>query len=167
MNAVRYLLGLLLAVPVLVCAGARACNAAQVRPVYVEAMDYPGPGEGGEAFADLEQRLAHDFERLCGDTFCAGDYSAYRPLRYRCSVRQHDGVIGQCVWTFGASEASIDPDTGRVLVDARLWQCTTPLPSQTRLAALYKALAGQRPLLAPLPHQQRSINDGLMDCLSP
>ncbi|WP_045761735.1 hypothetical protein [Xanthomonas albilineans] len=166
MNAVRYLLGLLLTVSVLVCAGARASHAEQTQQAYVDAMD-DAPGEGGETFADLEQRLVHDFERLCGDTFCAGDYSAYRPLRYRCSVRQRDGVIGQCVWTFGASEASIDPDTGRVLVDARLWQCITPLLPQTRLAALYKALAGERPLRAPLPHHRHSINDGLMDCLTP
>ncbi|MET7142859.1 hypothetical protein M3S04_14625 [Xanthomonas sp. PPL139] len=162
MNGIRRSMWPLLAVLVLACGAAQA---QQAQPTYVDAMDYPAPGEGWEAFADLEQRLAHDFDRLCGDTFCEGDYSDYRPLRYRCSVRQRDGVIGECIWSFGASEASIDPDSGQVVVDARLWHCRTPLQPQTRLHALYTALSGERPLFAPLPRSERSINDGLIDCL--
>lgn len=165
MNGIRQSMLPLLAVLVLACGGAQARQAQQAQPAYVDAMDYPAPGEGWEAFSDLEQRLAHDFDQLCGDTFCEGDYSDYRPLRYRCSVRQRDGVIGECIWSFGASEASIDADTGRVVVDARLWHCRTPLQPQTRVHVLYAALSGERPLFAPLPHSEHSINDGLIDCL--
>jgi hypothetical protein len=132
---------------------------------YVDAADYPTPGAGWEVFHDLEDRLEADFDQLCGDTYCEGEYSDYRPLRYRCSVRQRDGVIGQCVWTFGASEASIDPVSGQVQVDAQLWQCNTPLRKGTRLTGFYAALAGPGPMLAPLPRTTLSINDGLIGCL--
>jgi hypothetical protein len=138
---------------------------ASAQEVYVDAVDYPAPGAGWEVFNDLEDRLEGDFDRICGDTYCEGEYSDYRPLRYRCSVRLRDGVIGQCVWTFAASEAGIDPASGQVLVDARLWQCPSPLAKGTRLDAFYKALAVERPLLAPLPRSEASVNDGLIDCL--
>jgi hypothetical protein len=133
--------------------------------VYVDAVDYPTPGAGWEVFRDLEHRLGEDFDQICGDTYCEGEYSDYQPLRYRCSVRQRDGVMGQCVWTFAASEASIDPASGKVQVDAQLWQCQSPIEKGTRLGAFYNALAVERPLLAPLPHSKASINDGLIDCL--
>ncbi|MDL5365728.1 hypothetical protein QSH18_08935 [Xanthomonas sp. NCPPB 2654] len=161
MKGISFSMGMLLTVALLALGAPRA----QAQQVYVDAVDYPTPGAGWEAFYDLERRLAEDFDQSCGDTFCEGEYSDYQPLRYRCSVRQRDGVLGQCVWTFGASESSIDPATGQVLVDAKLWQCPTPLLPQTRLVALYKALAGEHPLFAPLPHSQRSVNDGLIDCL--
>ena len=162
MKGIPFSVGAVLAVVLLACGASRVQAQQQV---YVDAVDYPTAGAGWEAFDDLERRLAEDFDQSCGDTFCEGEYSDYQPLRYRCSVRQRDGAIGQCVWTFGASEASIDPATGQVQVDAKLWQCPTPLLPQTRLVALYQALAGEHPLFAPLPHSQRSVNDGLIDCL--
>ncbi len=149
-----------LAVAALLLAGG-----ASAQDRYVDAVDYPTPSAGWEVFHDLEDRLEADFDQLCGDTYCEGEYSDYRPLRYRCSVRQRDGVIGQCVWTFGASEASIDPVSGQVQVDAQLWQCNTPLKKGTRLTVFYAALAGQGPMLAPLPRTTLSVNDGLIGCL--
>lgn len=163
MKGTRFSMRWLLAVALLVSGAVQAQDRTQ--QVYVDAVDYPTPSAGWEAFLDLERRLAEDFNQICGDTFCEGEYSDYQPLRLRCSVRQRDGVVGQCVWTFAASEAGIDPATGQVQVDARLWQCPTPLLPHTRLAALYKALAVEHPLFAPLPHSDRSINDGLIDCL--
>ncbi len=156
----RSRLGGMLALSVLLLTGAAS---AQER--YVDAVDYPTPNAGWEVFHDLEKRLEADFDQLCGDTYCEGEYSDYQPLRYRCSVRQRDGVMGECVWTFGASEASIDPATGQVHVDAQLWQCPTPIRKGTRLKAFYLALAGEGPLLAPLPRSNASINDGLIGCL--
>lgn len=149
----------------LLAASLLSAASTSAQEVYVDAVDYPTPGAGWEAFNDLENRLDQDFDQICGDTYCEGEYSDYQPLRYRCSVRQRDGVLGQCVWTFAASEVSIDPASGQLQVDARLWQCQSPIRKGTRLGAFYRALAVEQPLFAPLPLSTVSINDGLIDCL--
>ncbi|KAB7764448.1 hypothetical protein [Xanthomonas maliensis] len=139
--------------------------AASPPPTFVDAVDWPASSEGWEAFSDLERRLEHDFDQICGDTFCAGDFSDYKPLRLRCSVHRVTGVVRQCAWSFGASEISIDPRTGALAVDARTWRCTAPLRAGTRLAELYRALAVAHPLFEPLPHGAPPIYDGLIGCL--
>ncbi|MDB5768403.1 MAG: hypothetical protein JWQ61_3217 [Collimonas fungivorans] len=143
------------------CAAPAATAAA-----YVDAVDYPGQGQGWDAFYDLERRLQRDFDYICGDTICEGEFSNMQALRYRCSVQQADGMMGECVWTFAASNAEIDAASGKVVVDARTWACRTPLAAQTPVATFYSALAGDSPLRAPLPGTNRTIFDGLFDCLN-
>lgn len=63
---------------------APAALAADPPPAFVDAVDWPANGEGWEAFVDLEQRLDRDFDNICGDTFCGGEFSDYQPLRFRC-----------------------------------------------------------------------------------
>src|SRR5207247_242688 len=92
---------------------------------YVDAVDYPGSGQGWKVFRDLERRLVRNFDDICGDTICEGEFSNLQALRYRCSVRQADSAMGQCVWTFAGSNAEINPTTGKVMVDARTWACRT------------------------------------------
>jgi hypothetical protein len=109
--------------------------------------------------------LKRDFDQICGDTFCEGEYSNIESLRYRCSVRQASGRIGQCVWLFAASNEEIDPETGEVVAAPNFWRCPTPLAPNTTIEELLAAVAGQSPLRAPLPRTDRSIYDGLVDCL--
>ncbi|MCD7097671.1 hypothetical protein LRX76_04430 [Stenotrophomonas sp. MMGLT7] len=73
----RILLAALLAAQALIAGHAAA------QPEYVDAIDYPGNADGWEIFHALERRLFLDFEQICGDTFCEGEFSDYRPLRYR------------------------------------------------------------------------------------
>ncbi|WP_250624675.1 hypothetical protein [Pinirhizobacter soli] len=136
----------------------------QIAPVYVDATEYRG-GEGWDAFYDLERRLARDFDDVCGDTFCEGEYSNIQHLRYRCSVRVADGVMGECIWTFAGSNQEVDQASGKVVVDGRIWQCKSPIVPGTTLGEFYQALAGRDAIDAPLPRGGRSIYDGLTDCL--
>lgn len=142
--------------------GAPAASAAE----YVDAVHYPGHVQGWDAFYDLERRLQRDFDDICGDTICEGEFSNMQALRYRCSVRQSDGTMGECVWVFAGSNAEIDAANGKVVTDARTWACRTPLAAQTPVASFYSALAGDRPLRAPLPGTSMTIFDGLFDCLN-
>lgn len=135
-------------------------------PEYVDAVDYPGHEQGWDAFYDLERRLVKDFDDICGDTFCEGEFSNLQALRYRCSVQQADSLIGECVWTFAGSNATVDAASGKVLVDARTWACRTPLAPRTPIASFYSALSVARPILATLPATTTSIHEGLSNCLN-
>jgi hypothetical protein len=133
-------------------------------PVYVDAIDYPTNGGGWDAFYGLERRLARDFNDVCGDTFCEGEYSNIQHLRYRCSVRAADGVMGECIWTFAGSNQEVDKTSGKVVVDGRIWECRSPIMPGTTLGEFYRALAGGDAIHARLPHGSASIYDGLVDC---
>lgn len=147
--------------------GLSLCAAlATAAPEYVDAVDYPEKEQGWEAFHGLETRLVKDFDEICGDTYCEGEFSNLQALRYRCSVRQADSLIGECIWTFAGSNAAIDGATGKVMVDARTWACRTPLAPQTPVATFYSALSVARPILAPLPATATSIHEGLSNCLN-
>jgi hypothetical protein len=135
---------------------------------YVDAIDYPDDEEGWDRFHDLAGRLTRDFDAICGDTFCEGDYSNIQSLRFRCSVERATGHMGECVWTFAGSYEDIDPKSGRVQVDARIWNCKAPLAPGTSVDSFYAALEGGRwmdAIDAPLPGTKRSLYDGLADCL--
>ncbi|MCD0247253.1 hypothetical protein JWH11_18080 [Xanthomonas melonis] len=144
---------------------APAATATSATPAFVDAVDWPANGEGWEAFIDLEQRLEHDFDQICGDTFCGGEFSDYQSLRFRCSVQRVSGIVRSCIWTFGASEVSVDPRTGYLRSDSRVWRCTAPLKAGTRLDELYRVLAVTNPLFEPLPGGAPPIYDGLIGCL--
>ncbi|AMP14405.1 hypothetical protein [Collimonas pratensis] len=139
---------------------------ATAAPEYVDAVNYPANEQGWEAFYGLERRLVKDFDDICGDTYCEGEFSNLQALRYRCSVRQADSLIGECVWTFAGSNAAIDGATGKVTVDARTWACRTPLAPQTPIATFYSALSVARPILATLPATATTIHEGLSNCLN-
>ena len=112
-----------------------------------------------------EIELRQNFDDVCGDTFCEGDYSNIESLRLRCSVLQDSGRIGRCVWIFAASNEDIDRAFGRILVQTQDWECRLPIASDTGIDALMAALAGDSPLFAMLPGTQTTIYEGLGDCL--
>ncbi len=151
-------------------AGLLAC----LMPAAVSAADHSGYGDAVEFFHSeaqyeawftLVHRLRRDFDWICGDTFCEGDYSNIQPLRFRCSVHRVSGRVGMCVWTFAASHEEIAQANGRIGVQRAFWECRTPLVPGTHIGQLLDALAVDAPLYAPLPGQYRNVMDGLIDCL--
>lgn len=117
-----------------------------------------------EAWYGAMGRLREGFDQICGDTFCEGDYSNIQPLRMRCSADAR-GRVGQCVWTFAASNEEIDAATGRIAVQPKVWRCRLPLAPMTSVSALVGALDVPEPLYATLPGTGRTLYDGLIDCL--
>ncbi len=138
---------------------------AQTRARYVDVTSYITSDEDFEAWFTLTRNLAQNFDDICGDTFCEGDYSNIQSLRYRCSVNSRTGVIGQCVWVFAASNETIDPATGQISVETQTWQCVSPLAPRTRFDDFLAALAGPEPLYATLPGTSTTLYEGLIDCL--
>ncbi|ADO68064.1 hypothetical protein [Stigmatella aurantiaca] len=149
-------LGLSLSAPVVV---------AQTRSFYTDATSYLSSRPQYPAWLELRSNLRENFDDICGDTFCEGDYSNIQPLRFQCSIHSSTGVVGQCVWVFAASNEEILPSTGTIDVQTQTWSCVSPLASGTTITALLTALSGSQPLYAPLPGTTTSLYDGLMDCL--
>jgi hypothetical protein len=132
---------------------------------YVDVYEYFTSDAQFEAWFTLRAGLEADFDNICGDTFCEGDWSNITPLRLRCSVQLGSGRIGHCVWSFAASNEEIDPRGGAIGVDTLTWRCALPIAPHTTIDALLAALAVDEPLYAPLPGGTASIYDGLAECL--
>lgn len=132
---------------------------------YVEAGSWVRTDTDVEAWYTLLANLRRNFDDICADTFCEGEWSNIEALRMRCSVERATGAIGRCVWVFAASNEEVDAPTGRILVDTRTWRCRVPIVRGTTLPELLAALAGDRPLYAPLPRSDMPIYEGLIGCL--
>jgi hypothetical protein len=132
---------------------------------YVDVLAYLQTDAAYEAWFTLRRQLHRNFDAICGDTFCEGDYSNIQSLRYVCSVHRVSGRIGSCAWSFAASEESVARRSGRISAETPAWLCLSPLVPDTTLEALLDALQGDEPLYAALPGSSRTLYDGLIDCL--
>lgn len=132
---------------------------------YVDASAYVSGEAQIEAWYGMTRQLKRDFDLICGDTFCEGEYTNIEALSYRCSVHRVSGRIGMCAWTFAASREDVDPATGKLAVRPQSWTCRTRLVPGTTLEALLAAVDGRSPLYAPLPGGAAPIYEGLIGCL--
>jgi hypothetical protein len=119
-----------------------------------------------ERWFELKRALRRDFDDICGDTFCEGDFSNLAAMSLRCSVSTRTGLLKSCLWLFAGSYETVTASTGSVRPVAKFFRCT--LPVQGPPAALMDALlapAARGPLWQPLPGSGRAIYDVLGDCL--
>jgi hypothetical protein len=115
---------------------------------------------------DLKRQLRQNFDDICGDTFCEGDFSNLEAMSLRCSVATRTGQLKSCVWLFAGSYETITPSTGNVRPVAKFFPCKVEV--QGAPAALMDALlapGGRGPLWQPVPGSGRAIYDSLGDCL--
>jgi hypothetical protein len=134
---------------------------------YTDARWYFTSDDDINTWYALTHELENDFDAICGDTFCEGDYSNYQSLGIRCSVATRAGSIGVCVWTFAASQDEVVTTTGDIEVSTETWRCTLPVVRGTPIRELVQALGAnaEAPLHARLPRTDSSIYDGLVSCL--
>lgn len=145
-----------------VSVGTRAAPAQAASGPYLDARIYLS-GAQLDAWYEMTRRLKINFDDVCGDTFCEGEYSNIEALRYNCSVDRASGHIGMCAWTFAASNEEVEPASGNILVQQGAWRCRTPLEQNVAIGELMSALAGNMPMYAPLPGSNRTIMEGLVD----
>lgn len=148
-------------------AGPTFTSVTRVLPVaeYVDVSAYLSDAADIDAWYTMVYNLKQNFDYICGDTFCEGEYTNIESLRYRCSVEGLTGAIGSCVWVFAASNEEVSPSTGRIIVDVRTWRCRSPIVRGTSIHDLLIALAGPSPLYVALPETNQTIYDGLASCL--
>lgn len=119
-----------------------------------------------DAWFDVVRRLAREFDEVCGDTFCEGEYTNLAHLSFRCSVSRRTGALGTCVWTFAGSVEDATASTGNVRAKVASFKCKMPIAPGTSAADFTAALGGaKRAIEAKLPRSERSLFDGLVDCL--
>ena len=159
---IRLLLAVGLALLFSLSANAQHAKPRAAEGPYVDVLTYLPAGHV-DAWLSLKWKLKRNFDDICGDTFCEGEFSNIEALRYNCSVDRTSGRIGMCAWTFAASNEEVDPVDGSIIVEKGFWRCRTPLAPNTTIEQLMTALAGNRPMFAPLPASSRTIMDGLVD----
>jgi hypothetical protein len=115
---------------------------------------------------ELKRALQRDFDDICGDTFCEGDFSNLASLSFRCSVSVRGNQLESCLWLFAGSYETVTPSTGSVRPTAKFFPCAIPL--QGTPAAVMDALlapGGRGALWNAMPGGTRSIYDVLGACL--
>lgn len=130
---------------------------------YVSLVDYDDSAYQF-VWPDIQAKLNQEFDAVCGDTFCEGDFSNLTALRASCSVASADGTVEDCVWSFAGSLEAVDPHTAAITVDAPTFQCHFH-PVGTTAADFVSLLSGSTDAIhETLPGTSGSIYDALVDC---
>lgn len=132
---------------------------------YVDIAHWPTAEAGLDRFAGAEAALNAGFDKICGDTFCEGEYRNLRPTQLTCSVDTTKSSIKQCLWTFAGTRAAVNTKSGAVQTGGKLYKCKLLLAKDTPVEAFYEAMKGDDPLNAKLPGSRYSVYDGLVGCL--
>lgn len=132
---------------------------------HVDLVDFPTSEANWDRFYDLEAALSGQFNALCADTFCEGDYSNYRVMQFRCAVDALRGTVQRCTWVVAASELRVQAATGEVQVDNAGWQCPVELQPGVPVEAFHASLDAPEGLMAPLPGLEYGLFDHLPGCL--
>jgi hypothetical protein len=151
---------------VVMAIAALSIGAAPPPGAYVDARDAFASSAEAERWFNMERKIKAAFVDMCGDTFCEGEFSNIEPISFRCSAARSSGELKSCIWVFGESDESIDPQTGAIHVDRRIAVCDIPVTGTA--AALVDALLapGDSYLLdRKLPGTNASINEALQKCL--
>ena len=125
-------------------------------------------GAGYDRWRAVIDNLKSDFDRVCGDTFCGGDYPPWT-ITLTCSAAIADGKISHCAWLFAGAYATVSPTGGTISHHKKFWTCPLPwsgLTPKMLLDTLAPPPAGQfgNPALQrPLP-SGKSTYDALGDC---
>jgi hypothetical protein len=130
---------------------------------YVDILEFSKTDQG--QWYDVIHDLNRQFDDVCGDTFCEGEYSNIVPLTLSCSVSSKAGSVRDCAWTFAAAQVDVDPRNANIVVDAPTYQCHIKM--KTTAPKLIAILAGDDALHAALPGAPAdtpSIYDQLSDC---
>ncbi|NUP09931.1 MAG: hypothetical protein HOW73_28115 [Polyangiaceae bacterium] len=132
------------------------------KTTYVDLGDFVSTDADIERWIEIRQGLTHDFDQICGDTFCGGDFSNIYSLGFTCSVSSIQGRIRECVWTFAASDELIDGASGNIASTIPFYECRVRPTGTVR--NFLPAFQSNDYLHSELPGLDGSLYDQLGDC---
>lgn len=123
-------------------------------------------GEGDlNAYLAWRTQLAQQFDEICGDTFCGGDFSDLGPVQLTCSATEKTTKMRECLWTFGGSYGAVEGATGAFEVVAKTFSCRFAVGVKASLF-LDTMAASDDPLHEPIPGRDASVYDALFGCFT-
>jgi len=132
---------------------------------YVEASAYYTTQANQQKWADAKAALVAGFDRVCGDTFCSGDFSDLQSLTFACAITKSTGNVKGCAWTFGGSWTLI-AKTGPLALTSQTFTC--PVAMHGTIAQLITTLTStgtEDAIRRPLPGTTATAYDALLGCL--
>jgi hypothetical protein len=125
-----------------------------------------------DEYGSAIRAIAAQFDRICSDSFCAGDRRNLTALDLACSVDSTTQAVGSCEWVFAGSYTVVDPQNGALLTNARTFQCQLGfVGNATELTTFLKAASqagasGEDGLsTVTIPGANRTLYDVLVQCL--
>ncbi|MEP7121635.1 MAG: hypothetical protein ABJE95_12020 [Byssovorax sp.] len=134
---------------------------------YLDATAFLTTQADKDAWSNMITVLEGEFNNVCGDTFCGGDYSNLTSLGLTCAVSSKVGQIHDCLWTFAGSSEIVTATTGALLISKPSFQChfKTTARATSLPATLTASITGENDALQrALPGGTTSIYDALGDC---
>jgi hypothetical protein len=120
-----------------------------------------------QTWMGITSTLKQDFDDVCGDTFCGGDYSNLEPLRLRCSLNTATQVLKNCSYVFAGSYETVNPSTGTIKVNAKTFSCHISVTGikLSDFETTLTAAGTTAPLQRTLPGKSESIYSSLIGCI--
>jgi hypothetical protein len=120
-----------------------------------------------QTWIGISSTLKHDFDDVCGDTFCGGDYANLEPLRLRCSLNTATQVLKNCSYVFAGSYETVNATTGTIKVNAKTFSCHISVTGikLSDFEATLTAAGTTAPLQRTLPGKSESIYSSLIGCI--
>lgn len=110
--------------------------------------------------------LEKEFDQVCGDTFCEGDYANLHSTHFDCVVTLPMAQIKECIWQFAGTYAYVDGYTGKVTSGGRTYICRFS-PQETAEEFFDELISARGSALEHLTPKgmKTPIYDVLTDCL--
>ena len=135
---------------------------------YVSARDYYTTSAGLDRWYAMVGNLKAGFDRVCGDTFCSGDFGDLQAMDFTCAVTKSTGNIKSCAWTFGGSWHLVPSKGGALDLHSQTFRCNVPVKGTiTQLITTLTAPAmwPDEYLRRALPGTTATAYDALLGCL--
>lgn len=130
---------------------------------YVDSLDYWHTAADQDAWLAMRREMDAEFDAVCGDTFCGGDYANLTSLGFTCGVSSVRGRVHECVWDFTGTSHLVFGQTGTVQTSIASFQCRFTAATSAR--ALLEGLGAAPDVLhRTIPGTTTTLYDVIAAC---
>lgn len=92
-------------------------------------------------FRSAVSSLTDEFNFICGDLFCEGEFSEIVPVNFDCVINKESKQVSLCQWLFLAFQNDIDVETGLLVRREKIFRCDVPFGGDLKLFREFLAAA--------------------------